>query len=145
MHRGEVCVLGGGRGAGGWQWFRMIQAHCFYCVLYFYFYYISSSSDQQALDTRGWEPLVEWMTALTCLKQVPGEKSTYCSYLRTVHSDSLTLLLGGRGKIASYMGNYKLHKMGSLVTRETSKQRCMHLMAPLVRTIPSWVLGYSPE
>ena len=37
--------------------FRMIQAHCIYCVLYFYYYYISSTSDHQALDPGGCGPL----------------------------------------------------------------------------------------
>ena len=36
--------------------FRMIQAHCIYCTLYFYYYYISSTSDHQALDPGGWGP-----------------------------------------------------------------------------------------
>ena len=38
--------------------FGMIQEHCIYCTLYFYYYYISSTSDHQALDPGGWEPLV---------------------------------------------------------------------------------------
>ena len=37
----------------------MIQAHYIYCALYFYYYYISSTSDHQALDPRGWEPLLQ--------------------------------------------------------------------------------------
>ena len=36
---------------------RMIQVHYIYCVLYFYCYYIRSTSDHQALDPGGWEPL----------------------------------------------------------------------------------------
>ena len=32
----------------------MIQAHYIDCVLYFYYYYIRSTSDNQALDPRGW-------------------------------------------------------------------------------------------
>ena len=40
--------LGGRRAA-----FRMIQTRYIYCALYFYHYYISSTSDHQALDTRG--------------------------------------------------------------------------------------------
>ena len=36
----------------------MIQVHYVYCALYFYYYYISSTSDHQALDPRGWGPLV---------------------------------------------------------------------------------------
>ena len=43
-----------GVGGGG---FRMIQVHYIYCALYFYYYYIRSTSDQQALDPRGWETL----------------------------------------------------------------------------------------
>ena len=45
----------------GWEcggWFQMIQGHYIYCVLYFYYYYISSTSDHQALDPRGWGPLL---------------------------------------------------------------------------------------
>ena len=37
--------------------FRMIQVYYIYCVLYFY-YDISSTSGHQALDPRGWGPLV---------------------------------------------------------------------------------------
>ena len=36
----------------------MIQTHSIYCALYFYYYYISSTSDHQALDPRGWGPLL---------------------------------------------------------------------------------------
>ena len=39
----------GGRSTG----FRMIQTCYIYCALYFYHYYISSTSDHQALETRG--------------------------------------------------------------------------------------------
>ena len=49
-----------GSGPGGWgNGFRMIQVHNIYCALYFYYYYISFSSDHQALDPRGWGPLVQ--------------------------------------------------------------------------------------
>ena len=41
----------------GGNGFRMIQAHYFYCALYFCYYYISSISDHQALDSRHWGPL----------------------------------------------------------------------------------------
>ena len=37
----------------------MIQLYYLYCALYFYFYYISSTLDHQALDPRGWVPLVQ--------------------------------------------------------------------------------------
>ena len=43
-------VVGGG--------FEMIQVYYIYCVLYFYYYYLSSTSDHQALDPRGWVPLL---------------------------------------------------------------------------------------
>ena len=43
---------------GGGDGFRMIQVHYIYCALSFYYYYISSTSDHQALDPRGWGPLV---------------------------------------------------------------------------------------
>ena len=43
---------------GGWGGFRMIQSRYIYCALYFYCYYISSISDHQALDFRGWGPLL---------------------------------------------------------------------------------------
>ena len=36
----------------------MIQEHYIYCALYFYYYHMSSASGHQALDPRGWEPLV---------------------------------------------------------------------------------------
>ena len=45
----------------GWggDGFRMIQAHyILHCALYFYYHYISSTSDYQALDPRGWGPLL---------------------------------------------------------------------------------------
>ena len=45
---------GNGQGGG----FRMNQAHYMYCVLYIYHYYISTTSDHQALDPGGWEPLL---------------------------------------------------------------------------------------
>ena len=52
---GRQFFHGPGLGDG----FRMIQAHCIYCVLYFYYYYISSTSDHQALlGPRGWGPLL---------------------------------------------------------------------------------------
>ena len=38
--------------------FWMIQVHYIPCALYFYYYYISSTSDHQALDPRGWGPLI---------------------------------------------------------------------------------------
>ena len=41
-------------GAGVGDGFRMIQVHYIYCALYFYYYYISSTSENQALDPRGW-------------------------------------------------------------------------------------------
>ena len=44
-------------GLGGGDSFRMIQECCIYCVLCFY-YYISSTSDHQALDPKGWAPLL---------------------------------------------------------------------------------------
>ena len=44
-------------GVGSGDDFRMIQAHCFYCTLYFCYCYISSTSDHQALDPRGWGTL----------------------------------------------------------------------------------------
>ena len=44
----------------GWAYrFRMIQAHCMYCALYFYYYYISSTSGHQASDPRGWGSLLQ--------------------------------------------------------------------------------------
>ena len=46
----NVCVLAGGGGAG----FGMIQVHYIYCAPY----YISSTSVNQALDSRIWGPLL---------------------------------------------------------------------------------------
>ena len=43
-----VCVCG----------FLMIREHDIYCALYFFYYYSSSTSDHQALDPRGWGPLL---------------------------------------------------------------------------------------
>lgn len=56
----------GTRGKGGG--FGVIQMHYIYCALYFYFYCISSTSDHQALDPGGWEPLSQDKT-LGCLHQ----------------------------------------------------------------------------
>ena len=59
-HQGTVLwktifpqARGGGNGLG------MIQVHCICCALYFYYNYISSTSDHQALDPRGWGPLIQ--------------------------------------------------------------------------------------
>ena len=51
---------GGGRGLGKGvgDGFQMIQVHYIYCALNFYCYHISSTSDHQALDPRGWGPLL---------------------------------------------------------------------------------------
>ena len=43
-----------GKGDG----FGIIQVHYSYHALYFYCYYISYTSEHQALDLRGWGPLV---------------------------------------------------------------------------------------
>ena len=51
----------GGRRGGEWgrgDCVRMIQVHYIYCVLHLYHYYISSTSDHQALDSKGWGPLI---------------------------------------------------------------------------------------
>ena len=37
---------------------RMIQVHHVHCALDLYYYYISSTSDHQALESGGWEPMV---------------------------------------------------------------------------------------
>ena len=44
--------------------FRMVQVHYIYCELHLYFYYVSSTSDQEALDPRGWGPM-PWGAAVT--------------------------------------------------------------------------------
>ena len=44
---------------GGGNGFGMIQVRCICCALYFYYNYISSTSDHQALDPRGWGPLIQ--------------------------------------------------------------------------------------
>ena len=46
-----------GRSAG----LGVIWVHCIYCALYFYHCYVSSTSDRQALDPGGWEPLLYWL------------------------------------------------------------------------------------
>ena len=38
--------------------FGMIQTYYIYCELYLYYYDISSTTDLQALDPGGWEPLL---------------------------------------------------------------------------------------
>ena len=38
--------------------FRMLPVHCVYHALCSYYYYISPTSDYQALDPRGWGPLL---------------------------------------------------------------------------------------
>ena len=49
----------------------MIKEHYIYCALYFYYYYISSASDHQALDPRGWWPLLEpWFPELWLCRQI---------------------------------------------------------------------------
>ena len=48
----SVCVCGGEAGFG------MIQVHYIYCAPYFNYYYISSTSVNQALDSRIWGPLL---------------------------------------------------------------------------------------
>ena len=49
-------------GSGAWGearlGFEMIQAHYIYCAPCFYYYCISSTSVYQALDPKGWGPLV---------------------------------------------------------------------------------------
>ena len=42
----------------GGNGFRMIHACYIYCAFYFCYYYISSTSNHQALDAGGWEPLI---------------------------------------------------------------------------------------
>ena len=65
-------------------YFGMIQVHYMYCILYFHYYYISSTSDHQALDTRGWGPLF-WGTVVSAVSsprgQSRGEHSTPASFL----------------------------------------------------------------
>ena len=52
--------------------FRMIQAQYIYCALDFYYYYISSTSDHQALDLRGWGPLVYTILGVGKKKNQPA-------------------------------------------------------------------------
>ena len=45
--------------AGWWgDGLGMIKEHYVYCAFYFYYYHISSTSDHQALESRGWGPLL---------------------------------------------------------------------------------------
>ena len=46
------------QGEGAGEQFWMTQTHYIYCALYFYYYYVISTSDHQALDPRGWGPLL---------------------------------------------------------------------------------------
>ena len=51
----------------------MIQVHYSYYTLYFYYYYISSTSDDQALDARGWGPLIQY-TLISVLTHLSDSK-----------------------------------------------------------------------
>ena len=54
--RGRQFFHGPGGGVG--DGLGMIQVYYVYCTLYFDYYFISSTLDCQALDPRGWGPLV---------------------------------------------------------------------------------------
>ena len=53
--------------------FRMVQAHYIYCELRLYYYYVSSTSDQDALDPRGWGPM-PWGAAVALWMATAGLK-----------------------------------------------------------------------
>ena len=56
-------------------WF---QAHYIYCALYFYYYYISSTSDHQALELRGSEPLFKGIARIYQQIVIPGLSNPQC-------------------------------------------------------------------
>ena len=43
---------------GGEDDLGMIQVHYIYCALYFYYHHVTSTFNHQALDPRGWGPLL---------------------------------------------------------------------------------------
>ena len=51
----------------GWGWFQDDSSALHLLYILYHYFYISSTSDHQALDPRGWEPLPE----LVC-KQMPS-------------------------------------------------------------------------
>ena len=53
---------------------RMIPTYYIYCALYFYYNYISCTSDQQALDPRGWGPMAEGIPLITLFTEEGGGK-----------------------------------------------------------------------
>ena len=53
----------------GWGCLGMTQTHYIYCALDFYYYLISSTSDHQAVDSRGWglpaiSEEVKWLSSI---------------------------------------------------------------------------------
>ena len=56
----------------------MIQVHDIYCELYFYYYCFSSTSDHQALDSRGWGPLPYAIALAAAPEEAQREQEVCC-------------------------------------------------------------------
>ena len=60
------------------------------CTLYFYYYYISSTSDHQALDPRGWRPLIR--ENRDTAKSVQQGHSVYSSFELIIRRDNRIII-----------------------------------------------------
>ena len=58
--------------------FGMVQVHDIYCELYFYYYCFSSTSDHQALDSRGWGPLPYAIVLAAAPEEAQREQEVCC-------------------------------------------------------------------
>ena len=95
--------------------FGMMQTHYVYCAFYFYHYYISSTSDHQALDLRGWGPLLQ--------PHCPGSWRLVVS--RHLHRREPSDTLGG-ARVALETGRVELGQRGG------KQRRCELEMAGAV-------------
>ena len=69
-----------GLGGGGFGWDN--SSHYIYCALCFYYYYISSTSDHQALDPRGWGPLLYKVVGISDVQEFLYKVFTFVHKLR---------------------------------------------------------------
>ena len=65
---------------GGVGWDN--SSHYIYCALCFYYYYISSTSDHQALDPRGWGPLLYKVVGISDVQEFLYKVFTFVHKLR---------------------------------------------------------------